>query len=568
MNCILYFFYLVLLCLCWTPLSPAHESLPDEIKDFSSCLMCHEGIEKLDENHAFSCDQCHILPENRHKPLANHDLIVRFPAAPSHAKIFCGSCHQNEISRLYNSLHYTLAGIINQTRYLWGAQKDPDPQYSASGYGDLKGLPPDPSVVQTPADLVDDLLRRRCITCHPGKKPPQERGLYRGLGCAACHILYENDGVYRGRDQAMKGRKGYPKVHKFCNPIPVRQCLHCHNGPRVGADYTGLFEHDYHQSYRYPISRGMLPERIYLMDHHRLKPDFHYEKGLLCVDCHEKGDVMGRGEVNRCQQEAVRIRCQHCHEPYNNNIDESGKGQSHPCIEDGLFRSRQGRLHMLPIRDKSVKAHSIPQMKNVHCIGCHSAWSFSDYGPSLLRDDRRDLSQWAPWRLQSNSTINDLFDEQGRFLGPVSGPGPWFLGWRFRRWEFLTLGKDSKGRIVPFRPRYQFLISFIDKNGRVILDSVIPQRGDGSGQGWAYMPFYPHTVQKRGRPCEACHGQPLAAGQGIWKGQGQDLLLTRPSPPVYPSLKLLSESEKTKLLQKTPIYRKWRFRTLWQDFND
>jgi hypothetical protein len=186
-----------------------------------------------------------------------------------------------------------------------------------------------------------------------------------------------------------------------------------------------------------------------------------------------------------------------------------------------------------------------------------------------VRDDRKDLSRWSPWRLQGDAAVSGLFDEQGRFLGKDQGAssGPWLLGWRFRRWEFLTLGKDGKGRIVPFRPRYQYLVSFVDRSGRVVLDSCIPRRGDGSGRGWAYMPFYPHTIRKRGRACEACHGQPLAAGQGLWEGQGPDLALTKSARPVDPSLRLLSDHEKKKLLGKTPAYRKWRFQTLWQDFN-
>ncbi|MDM8548572.1 hypothetical protein QUF72_00785 [Desulfobacterales bacterium HSG2] len=518
---------LILLVLWQPPLSRSEDTDVQGIKknvgDFSSCRTCHKGIETLDENHGFPCEQCHLLPENRHRSLTSHDPVIRHPAASSHAEMFCAGCHQKEISDFRNSLHYTLAGIISQTRYLWGAQPDPTPRYSASAHESLGTLPASPRVVQSPADLADDLLRRKCLSCHPGAEPPRKRGFYRGLGCAACHLLYENDGVYRGKDRIMKGKRGYPAAHRFCRPIPVRQCLHCHNGPRVGADYAGRFEHDYHQSYRTPIRNGVLPERTYLTDHHRLKPDIHFERGILCTDCHDRGDVMGRGDMPGSQQEAVRARCRNCHVP-----------------------------------DKSVAAHTITQMSQIHCVGCHSAWGFADYGPSLLRDDRKNLSRWSLWRLQGDADVANRFDEQGRFLGPVPGPGPWFLAWRFRRWEYLTLGVDSKARIVPFRPRYQYSISFVDRNGRVVLDSVVPERGDGSGPGWAYMPFYPHTIRRRGRNCEACHGQTLAAGGGLWEGQGPDLVMTKPSPPVYPSMRLLSESEKRKLLEKTEIYRQVR----------
>ena len=532
-----------------------------ERTDFSNCIKCHEGIKHLDTDHAFACERCHLLPGNRRQRLQTHDVVVRHPAALSNAPTFCAPCHENEINTFKNSLHYTLAGIINQTRYLWGAQEDAYPRYSASSHETLNALPPSPSSVQSPADLVDDLLRRKCLACHTEKAPIQRSGFFRGIGCAACHILYENDGIYRGNDRAMQGKQGYPQYHRFCTPIPVRQCQHCHNGHRVGADYTGLYEHDYHQSYRTPISNGTMPRRTYLMDHHRLRPDVHLERGLLCVDCHRQKDVMGKGDLVGHQQEAVNVRCKHCHA----SVKSDKKKVSSPVIKNDLFCSRQQQSYVLPTYDQSVTAHAIPQMANVHCVGCHSAWAFADYGPSMLRDDREDLSQWAPWRLQGDAGVADRFDEQGRFLNLSSGLGPWFVGWRFRRWEFLTLGIDVKGRVVPFRPRYQYQVSYVTRHGRVVLDNIVPQRGDQSGPGWAFMPFYPHTIVKRGRPCEACHGQSLAAGRGLWEGKRPDLYLTLPSPPVYSPLMLLSEKQRIKIMKKTPAFRQWRFKSLLHD---
>ena len=353
------------------------------------------------------------------------------------------------------------------------------------------------------------------------------------MGCAACHVPFADDGRYRGNDRSLKGRVGYPWLHVFHGPITTGQCLHCHNGPRIGADYVGLFQHDFHRSYRTPLSGGTLPRQLYIMDHHRLKADVHHDRGLLCVDCHDAGDVMGRGKPVAAQKDAVAVRCRSCH-----------------------------------TKDPSIPAHAIPGMEKIHCLGCHAAWGFMDYGPSLVRDDRKDLTRWSPWRLQGDESVLDLFDVRGQFFGKkdASFYGPWLLGWRFRRWEYLTLGKDDKGRIVPFRPRYQYQISYVDNTGRVVLDNAVPTRGDGTGPGWAYMPYYPHTVQKRGRSCEACHGVPLAAGDGLWEGFGPDLALTKPSPPVYSSMRLLSESERQRLLLKSDAYRKWRFKALWWDY--
>ncbi|MGD9076710.1 MAG: cytochrome c3 family protein, partial [Desulfobacteraceae bacterium] len=517
----------------------------------------------MDENHEFPCLECHLLPADRGQVLGKHAKVLRHPAAPEHVVILCGECHQKEISILRNSLHYTLAGMIGQTRYLWGAQENPMPRYAPSDHPVLKPLPPIPVEPETASDLVDDLLQRRCFRCHLGQLPPQKKGLYRGLGCSACHVFYSDDGIYRGGDATLRGKRGYPEKHAFVKPIPVGQCLHCHNGPRVGADYVGLFEHDYHMSYRTPWRGGSLPEPIYLMDHHHLSVDIHQEKGLLCVDCHDQGDVMGRGKLSVSQQEAVEVRCEQCHGPWEAPDKKEASPDSAKSVNG--FLDRQGRRHPLPQWEKSVPAHSVEEMRRLHCTSCHAAWGFYDYGPSLIRDDRPDLSRWGAWRLQGDATIASLFDPSGRLLEAVDGPGPWFLNWHFRRWENLHLGVDSKDRIVPFRPHYQYMVSFVDKSGSVLLDSVIPQRGDKSGRGWAYMPFYPHTVRSRGRSCEDCHGESLAVGKGYGEEWGSDLPLTRADKPVYPALRLLNEPEMKRLMEQTSRFREVRSRVLREE---
>ena len=410
---------------------------------------------------------------------------------------------------------------------------------------------------------MDDLLQRRCLRCHLGRLPPQSRGLYRGVGCSACHVFYSDDGIHKGGDATLRGKRGYPEKHSFVKPIPVEQCLRCHNGPRVGADYVGRFEHDYHMSYRTPWRGGSLPEPIYLMDHHRLSTDVHQEKGLLCVDCHDQGDVMGRGELSVSQQEAVEARCEQCHGPW----ETGDKRWVAPESQDvgRVYLDRQGRKHPLPRWEKSVSAHAVEEMGRLHCTSCHAAWGFYDYGLSLIRDDRADLSRWGAWRLQGDGKIAALFDQSGRLLEPVEGPGPWFLGWHFRRWENLHLGVDSKDRIVPFRPHYQYMVSFVDKRGGLVLDSVIPQRGDKSGRGWAYMPFYPHTIRPRGRSCEDCHGKNLVGGTGYGEDWGPDLSLTRADKPVYRALRLLDEPEMKRVVEKTPRFRDVRSRLLREE---
>ena len=62
------------------------------------------------------------------------------------------------------------------------------------------------------------------------------------------------------------------------------------------------------------------------------------------------------------------------------------------------------------------------------------------------------------------------------------------------------------------------------------MDSVTPSRGDGSGPGWAFMPYVPHTVGPVGRSCDSCHLNRVAVGLGIQQVLTDDTMLTVPIP--------------------------------------
>ena len=108
---------------------PAHaQSAPDRIghrADYADCGACHGGIQALNADHDFPCARCHLRPEDRGRTIGNHRRVVRYPASPSHVETFCGECHRKEIDQLRHSLHWTLAGMINQTRFLWGLSLTP-----------------------------------------------------------------------------------------------------------------------------------------------------------------------------------------------------------------------------------------------------------------------------------------------------------------------------------------------------------------------------------------------------------------------------------------------------------
>ena len=44
-----------------------------------------------------------------------------------------------------------------------------------------------------------------------------------------------------------------------------------------------------------------------------IKPDVHYEAGLVCVDCHISYEVMGDGKFYEHKEEQILVKCEDCH---------------------------------------------------------------------------------------------------------------------------------------------------------------------------------------------------------------------------------------------------------------
>jgi len=547
--------------------------------DYADCLRCHKGIEPISPAHPFKCAACHLRPKDlQGKALTDHQVFFRNPAATENMEIFCIRCHEKEINQVQNSLHSTMAGIINQTRYLWGAQARSAPAiYGLSG--PLKPLPEtDPSLYpETPAMLVDDFLRRRCLRCHIHTKGPEGPGLYRGTGCAACHVPYNNDGRYRGRDQAIdRSKKGYPAKHTFTELIPNTQCLHCHNRNHVGADYEGLFEHDYNDSYQSPMVTGKLREATYGLNYHHLAKDIHAEKGLWCIDCHTRKDVMGNGHTYSYEMAVPKRSCADCHGGFNSAPDLTNRAISKVSGAFLFISKNHGKKHRLPLFSPDSAGHSIPAHAKVRCSACHAQWSYQDYGLSVMREDVITDYKWWNLTAQGDPYLQKRlkkYVERPDTAYPVSmdrlsgreNPGIWSLGWRFRRWEQMPLGVDYAGRYAILRPLYQYLISYIDRQGNCVLDSVTPSRGDGTGKDWAFMPYVPHTTAPFGRGCNACHQNRVAAGLGIQEEITVDNVLTIPAPPAVKTMRLLNREEQRKLLKPTREWHKERLRALKRD---
>ncbi len=501
------------------------------------CLSCHEGIETIDKTHNFSCESCHVLPD---KEASKHEVIEN-PSDPKYVSTFCGKCHQREIKEVKNSLHSTCSGIINQTRYLFGAQTL-SPLYSANEA--LKKIPESSEKPSSNKEIVDDFLRRACLKCHINVKGEKGRGLYHSTGCCACHMETDNDGIYKGKDSTMLGKVGYPKYHRFMKHPSDKSCLHCHNKRAVGTDYYGMYPHDYSHEYRSPVGE----EKIYGIDFHHLTSDIHQKLGLSCVDCHRR-EIMKNNKDTMDELTAVGISCEDCHGGYNK---KPNKKYVKIINKKYIYTSVKGKRYTLHLFNKDIVPHYAFH-KDVSCSACHSAWNYGDYGFYIFRDDTDNYTMWKNLFTSGDPEIETFLknawenQKKGIKVKPMSKDyisgrmekGIWHHGFMFRRWEWGILVKHN-GKYLIGRP-FQYVVTYKDENKKVIINN--------ENTKWTTMPYIPHTTTLKGRDCLSCHLNSVASGNGLWK-EGKEMKLLIPSKPLFNYNRLLTKQEKQKLLNK------------------
>ena len=603
------------------------------------CLSCHQGIEEISPMHKFSCAQCHDGDEQAGDLKGAHAGLVSNPSSLEHSGQKCGPCHADQVKRVQASLMATAAGVVNQTRYLFGAQNKGEKRYAASFTSPLEPLP-EP---ETSGQAVDDLLRRKCLRCHLQYRGAARYGDYRADGCAACHMVYADDGLSQSQDRAISAlmgearsgartlARGYPLVHRIRTDIPVSQCSRCHNSNYVGADYQGMFERDYPSAYRFLSKDGESLRPIHGLDHHRLAPDIHFERGLACIDCHVQDELMGDGATHGFAHASLKVECADCHGTPDQSpaavtvgekdirmaaanpryevspgdralLAKSGAVLAHVRPLDGywvLTSKATGLKHVIPqLKGKDIVNHNIPQhIAGMECYSCHAAWSFQDYGLNLMYDESPRYEQWRDLWAQNDPQIQDLLRTQlplepqaqtppltRDWLTSALKPGAWYSGWLYRRWENNILGRNARGKVSVFRPRFQFIVTRVDADGKVLEDSRIPRTTDGK-RGWAMNPYAPHTIRRGTVRCEGCHLNPKAIGLGLVRFRKTETgyriePLTRPEKDglamdhgleqivrvdgrqtqvtTQPGARPFNKEEIKSLLQKSPSYVRYR----------
>lgn len=431
------------------------------------CRSCH--VVDMDASHDLPCMTCHAGVDNLKEKDSSHKGLVSRPAHPDNMRNSCGPCHQTQVESAAHSLHFTLKNEINQVRTAFGA---------ASELDSLTDIP----VIENPQtilDLTDDLLRRRCLRCHPYSSGDRYPAVARGTGCAACHLKF-----YEGKLVS----------HSFLPTPGDSQCLQCHYGNWVGYDYYGRYEHDMNDEYRTPYTTRNDYFRPFGVEFHQLAPDVHQQKGMVCIDCHSGNQLMGSQEKG--------LSCASCHskeklenESLPSNVSQKGDAY--------VFQSNnENRLHSIPLLNHP--AHNT-YAKEVSCQVCHAQWSFNDHKTHLLRSDVDDYDPFARLTVQGSSEIEKLLNNNLDFdadelphgmtdkITKEFRVGAWYKGLVTRRWESIPLGRDESARIRVLRPLLDLHLSWIDENEEVHFDAV-----QSGAEHDGMVPYVPHTTGKAG----------------------------------------------------------------------
>ena len=558
--------------------------LGNKVGDPNGCVVCHGG------------NPLAVTAKAAHSGTVNYYLGHKGPKTfypdPGSSWInpnTCGQCHKEQVSAQMNSLMMTEQGKIQGT--LWSAgglegynhnvgnyvtanPDDPHERLGTAVYqkymaelhdknplvypARMKKVPPAPTaeeVQKNPQLAAYTYLRQECLRCHTGSKGRQKRGDYRGMGCSSCHIPYSNNGFYEGNDPTIdKTKPGHLLVHQIqagrdakvtvhgltYSGIPVETCTTCHNrGKRIGVSYQGIMETAYNPTYdRHGKGQPKLHTKHYL----HLKEDVHYQKGMLCQDCHTSNDLHGDRFLSGATLAPVEIECQDCHGTpkkypwelplgYGDEFDTvpatgSARGLVHHLADylkkgtnyvpkDGFLLTARGNpypnvvktgdsvlvhlasgkdLVLQPLR-KLTEENKLSESGRVamvqisshidrmECYSCHATWAPQCYG-CHVKIDYSHGAKHVDWLAAASD--HDAHGMTGCSRGEAQKylvDGEVTETRSYLRWENPPLSQNGEGRVSPTIPGCQVVYTVIGKNGNALIQNMIYQIPNVEGAG-------------------------------------------------------------------------------------
>lgn len=500
--------------------------------DDKGCLACHAGIERFADGPVMAelaCTFCHAGDGTEQTDRAKaHRGLVANPADLRVVERSCGACHAEETERVRRSLHASSAGIVGAVRRAFGAAEseqayaaravDAGPTDRPSAVARFLQLPRyDPArpdgAGNTPAD---DYLRGQCLSCHLWNYGEDKTGSRRASGCAACHVAYSDAGTYEGGDRAIDRRRpGRPRLHRLAARPAMDQCLRCHNRPDgVGRNYVGgtpgagAASHGTGQGAAQGAGHDAKPDGGHGGGNGHghggsRTADVHYQRGLVCLDCHGRDDLHGDGYLYRRMADAVSIRCASCHgTPAAEASLATVRGDrlANLVRKDGrvLLTARDGKEHVVPqlkgaqlgMMGEMLKVRTPKHLDQAECAACHAQWA-PECGSRTLR---HDLARAAPDWLADGDTEDPSAAARPDQLKRAAHP--WEEVQSPYRWNAPPVAVGPRGKLTPQVPDCR--VTYAPQGGasRLLRDIRDPLR----------RTFQPHsTSRQHQRHCVDCH---------------------------------------------------------------
>lgn len=547
------------------------------------CTPCHGGTPE-----AAGADAAHRGANPALTAEGGPDGFYPDPASPWVNARSCGNCHAAHVRAQWSSLMMTEAGKIQGTAWGFGARegyghgwanydlRNPENAHAQLGtdayraymaqkkalhpnvYPEVqKALPPAPGGLGdtqplTTARLKADpglaaftYIRSECQRCHLGVRGRSRRGDYRGMGCGACHIPYSNEGRYEGADACIsKSEAGHLLLHRIqatrdaplslhgvdYSGIPVETCTTCHNrGKRIGVSYQGLMESAWGSPY---TEGGGGQPGLHSKHYIAMEQDVHFQKGMLCQDCHTSGDVHGDGMIAGTNLAAVEIECSDCHgtpqaypwelplgygdesvpgpatgEPRGLAMELaehlkqgavedalegyllSARGNPMPdVVRDGkevLVRTASGRdLRLIPLkamRDggtlgleaEVAMVHADSHIERMECYSCHTQWAPQCYGCHIEIDysGAKRSFDWVAAGQRHQAAAFKADKSEADYAAWL--PGSVREMRSYLRWEDPPLGVNGEGRVTPLIPGCQTTVTIIGPDGTEVARNKI-----------------------------------------------------------------------------------------------
>ena len=451
------------------------------------CLGCHKE-EKLDPAHdakVIGCASCHLgnaLAVTKEK---SHEGMVVNPGDLRHVEKTCAveGCHPTDVHKVKNSLMATNRGILGTMLYYWG---EADSQST--------DLTVEKLLTTGKNSFTIDYYRKLCATCHLWKQKNDLPGVSKffndkGGGCTACHAYLpgqtdENTVLVSKNGQRAKAedKKIHPLITKKVRSF---NCVRCHNrSGRIGISYMGIFESE---GYGTPYQDGQLNSNRLPGDrfYQKLAEDVHHAKGMECIDCHTRNEIMGDGTSYAHYEDQLEISCQVCHSGSPGTTRKDNR-LTNLDIEDGkavLVGKVDEKKH--PIHAVKKGICDFAPHKRVSCEACHSTWVAQCYGCHVKLD-------------ASGSHLDKLSLKKTK--------GLWEEGRSYIRYERPQLGVWAD-EVVVVTPGCQDIVTSIDKNGGI----------DKAFNRFTMAAINPHTTQAKGRDCLDCHASTKTVGLGEGK---------------------------------------------------